>query len=149
MPDKRTDRTHENRASMERPKSWAPPSTLPEPDRLPGYDYRWVRTSTLNEADPRNVSMKLREGWEPVKATEQPHMQIVADINSRHPGCVEIGGLLLCKTPIELVEQRNEYYQNQANNQMDSVNNNFMKENDPRAPLFKDHKTSVSFGKGK
>ena len=32
---------------------------------------------------------------------------------------------------------------------MDSVNNNFMKENDPRAPLFKDHKTSVSFGKGK
>ena len=92
MDDKRTDRIRETRTSMERPKSWAPPSTLPEPNKLPGYDYRWVRTSTLNEADPRNISMKLREGWEPVKAEEQPHMQIVSDVNTTHPGCVEIGG---------------------------------------------------------
>ena len=149
MAENRLARELENRTAKERPKSWAPPSTLPEPDRLPGYDYRGVRTSTLNEADPRNVSMKLREGWEPVKATEQPHMQIVSDTHSKHPGCIEIGGLLLCKTPEELVKQRNDYYQNQANNQMDSVDNNFYRENDPRAPLFKDHKTSVSFGKGK
>jgi len=44
MADKRIDRIRETRTSAERPKSWAPPSTLPEPDRLPGYDYRWVIT---------------------------------------------------------------------------------------------------------
>jgi hypothetical protein len=149
MAEKRINRSHENRNSQERPKSWTPPSTLPEPEKDAGYEYRWVRTSTLNDPDPRNVSMKLREGWEPVKAEEQPHMKLMADVNSRHPGCIEIGGLLLCKTPSEFVQQRNEHYLTQAKQQMESVDNNLMRESDPRAPIFKEHKTSVSFGKGK
>jgi hypothetical protein len=74
---------------------------------------------------------------------------LMADVNSRHPGCIEIGGLLLCKTPSEFVQQRNEHYLTQAKQQMESVDNNLMRESDPRAPIFKEHKTSVSFGKGK
>ena len=149
MTENRTQRNNEKRNSQERLKAWAPPSTLPDVIPLPGYSYHWKRTATLNDPDPRNMSMALREGYEPVKADEQPHMQIVADTNSRYPGCIEIGGLLLCKIPSEIAKQRNDYYLNKANSQQQSVDNSLMNQSDSRAPIFKEHKSTVSFGKGK
>jgi hypothetical protein len=143
MADK-TPRSIETRATAERPKSWTPPELLPEPDKQPGFAYRWIRVSTLNTADPRNISAKQREGWEPVKLEEQPQFQLMVDPNSRFKDNVEVGGLLLCKTPIEFVEQRNAYYQKQAEGQLQSVDNNLMRQNDPRMPLFKESKSSVS-----
>jgi hypothetical protein len=68
--------------------------------------------------------------------------------NVRFPDSIEVGGLMLCKTPAELVEQRNKYYRTQAENQMVSVDNNFMRENDPRMPLFRERRTEVTFGRG-
>jgi hypothetical protein len=133
---------------QERPKQWANPELLPEPDRQPGYAYRWIRVSTLNQADPRNLSGKLREGWEPVGVEEQPKFQLLIDPNSRFKDNIEIGGLLLCKTPEEFVGQRNKHYQTQADSQMDAVDNNLMRQNDPRMPLFNEKKSSVTFGKG-
>jgi len=94
-----------HRATSERPKQWAPAELLPEPVKQPGYAYRWIRTSTLNQADPRNLSGKMREGWEPVRIEEQPEMQLLIDPSSRYKDNIEIGGLLLCKTPEEFVEQ--------------------------------------------
>ena len=149
MAEKRTNRQYEDRASQERPKAWAPPTAKPEPNKQPGWVYFWKRTATLNEPDPRNISMAFREGYEMVKAEEQPHMKIVADSNSRYPGCIEIGGLVLCKIPTELAKQRNDYYLEKADQQMQSVDNNLMRQSDPRAPIFKEHKSTVSFGKGK
>lgn len=143
MADK-TPRSIETRATAERPKAWAPPEQLPEPDKQPGFAYRWIRVSTLNTADPRNISAKQREGWEPVKLEEQPKFQLMVDPNSRFKDSVEVGGLLLCKTPIEFVEQRNAYYSKQAEGQLQSVDNNLMRQNDPRMPLFKESKSSVS-----
>jgi hypothetical protein len=145
----RTTRDLETRAVQERPKQWAPPELLPEPDKQPGFAYRWIRVSTLNNADPRNISAKMREGWEPVTLTEQPKFQLLADPNSRFKDNIEVGGLLLCKTPVEFVDQRNEYYQNQTDSQIEAVDNNLMRQNDPRMPLFNERKTEVSFGKGK
>jgi len=139
----------ETRAIQERPKQWSQPELLPEPDKQPGYAYRWIRASTLNNADPRNLSAKLREGWEPVRIEEQPKFTLLADPNSRFKDNVEIGGLLLCKTPIEFVEQRNAHFSQQAANQIESVDNNLMRQNDPRMPLFSERKSSTSFGKGK
>ncbi len=104
--------------------------------------------SPLNNADPRNLSAKLREGWEPVKIEEQPKFQLLIDPNSRFKDNVEVGGLLLCKTPQELVDQRNGYYQQQSEGQMESVDNSLMRQNDPRMPLFSEKKSSTSFGKG-
>jgi hypothetical protein len=72
-----------------------------------------------------------------------------ADPNSRFKGNIEIGGLLLCKAPKELMDQRDAYYANQAKAQIQSVDNNFMRLNDERMPLFTEKKTTVSFGKGK
>jgi len=149
MAENKLTRELETRAVQERPKQWSAPELLPEPDKQPGYEYRWIRVSTLNNADPRNISAKLREGWEPVALTEQPKFQLLADPNSRFKDNIEIGGLLLCKTPSELVEQRNAYYQKQADNQIEAVDNNLMRQNDPRMPLFNERKTEVSFGKGK
>lgn len=142
-------REFETRAVQERPKQWTPPELLPEPDKQPGFAYRWIRVSTLNTADPRNLSAKLREGWEPVKLEEQPQFQLLVDPESRFKDNIEIGGLVLCKTPAELVQQRNGYYQQQSEGQIESVDNNLMRQNDPRMPLFNERKSSVSFGKGK
>ena len=149
MAENKLNREHETRAVQERPKQWAPPELLPEPDKQPGYAYRWIRVSTLNTADPRNISAKMREGWEPVTLAEQPKFQLLADPNSRFKDNIEVGGLLLCKTPIEFVEQRNAHYQRQTDNQIEAVDNNLMRQNDPRMPLFNERKTEVSFGKGK
>jgi hypothetical protein len=149
MAENRTPRNIETRDESARPRQWAPPELLPEPDKQPGYAYRWIRVSTLNNADPRNISAKMREGWEPVTLSEQPKFQLLADPNSRFKDNIEVGGLLLCKTPIEFVEQRNAHYQRQTDNQIEAVDNNLMRQNDPRMPLFNERKTEVSFGKGK
>lgn len=148
MAENRNPRNLETRTESARPMQWTPPELLPEPDKQPGFAYRWIRVSTLNNADPRNLSAKLREGWEPVKIEEQPKFQLLIDPNSRFKDNIEVGGLLLCKTPQELVDQRNDYYQKQSEGQIESVDNNLMRQNDPRMPLFNERRSSTSFGKG-
>ena len=148
MAENRIPREVDTRQQDERPKQWQAPELLPEPDKQPGFAYRWIRVSMLNSSDPRNLSSKLREGWEPVRAEEQPKFQLLVDPDSRYKDNIEIGGLLLCKTPIELVEQRTEYYEKQTQSQTDAVDNNLMRQNDPRMPLFNERKSSTSFGKG-
>ena len=95
MAENRTPREIQTRIADERPKQWQAPELLPEPDKQAGYSYRWIRISTLNTVDPRNLSAKLREGWEPVKVEEQPKFQLLIDPTSRFKDNIEIGGLLL------------------------------------------------------
>jgi hypothetical protein len=147
MTTKRTDREVETRDKSERLQQWAPAELLPEPVKLPGYRYHWVRISTLGAADPRNLSAKLREKWEPVPMEEQPEMQLLIDPNSRFKDNIEIGGLLLCKTPEEFVIQRNAFYAKQTDAQAEAVDNNLMRQSDARMPLFSERKSSSSFGK--
>jgi hypothetical protein len=149
MAEKRLTREFETRDVQERPKQWAQPELLPEPDQEAGYSYRWVRVANLNAADPRNLSAKLREGWEPVRIEEQPQFKMMIDPNSRFKDNIEVAGLLLCKIPTDFVQQRNAYFAKQNRDQIESVDNNFMRENDPRMPLFTERKSTASFGKGK
>ena len=148
MAEKRLTIEFDTRDVQKRPKQWALPEILPEPDKQPGYNYRWIRVSTLNNADPRNLSAKLREGWEPVALEEQPKFKLLADPNSRYRDNVEIGGLLLCKTPTDFVQQRTQHFANQTQAQTDAVDNSFMRQSDARMPLFQERKSSSSFGKG-
>jgi len=148
MAEAKTTRELETRAVSQRPSSWQQPELLPEPDKEAGFAYRWVRVATLNNADPRNLSAKLREGWEPVRIEEQPKFQLLVDPQSRFKDNIEIGGLLLCKTPEEFVQQRNAHFAKQTAAQTDAVDNNLMRQSDPRMPLFKENKSSTSFGKG-
>ena len=148
MAENRLQREMTARVMDERPKQWMPAELLPEPDKQPGYAYRWVRVATLNVSDPRNVSGKFREGWEPVGVEEQPKFRLMTDPNSRFKDNIEIGGLLLCKTPQEFVEQRDAHFAKQSQNQVDAVDNTMMRQSDPRMPMFKERKSSTSFGKG-
>jgi hypothetical protein len=148
MAEKRIDREVETREVSSRPMQWQQPELLPEPDKQAGFAYRWIRVATLNSADPRNLSAKLREGWEPVRVEEQPKFQLLVDPQSRFKDNIEIGGLLLCKTPVEFVQQRNDYYSKQSASQTEAVDNNLMRQSDPRMPIFNERKSTTSFGKG-
>ena len=148
MAENKLTRELETRAVQERPKQWQQPELLPEPDKQAGYAYRWIRVSTYNTADPRNLSSKIREGWEPVPIEEQPQFRLLADPNSRFKESIEIGGLLLCKTPTDFVSQRNSFFAKQTQAQTDAVDNSFMRQSDARMPLFKESKSTSSFGKG-
>lgn len=148
MATNRITREMEDREFSERPKQWMPPELLPEPDKMPGYAYRWIASTVMGVPNARNLSSKFREGWEPVPIEEQPKFALLVDPNSRFKDNIEIGGLLLCKTPVEFVQQRNEYVNRQSENQTKAVDNNLMRQSDPRMPIFKEGKSETSFGKG-
>lgn len=139
--------TRESRDLSSRDKNvravYVPSSTLPDPTPEPGYTYRWIATHVLGQSDPTNVSRKLRDGWVPVKAEDHPEMMLAG---SEKTGNLEIGGLMLCKMPSDRVEAMSDYYNNQAKTQMESVDNTFLRQNDPRMPLFSDRKSSTTRG---
>lgn len=122
---------------------------LPIPLPQPGYAFRWIRTSSFGQSDLKNVSARFREGWEPCRAEDHPEMSVISDRNSSFPGCIEIGGLLLCKTSEENVTARREYYEQRAAEQLSSVDNSFLRENNPIMPLAKPERRSrTTFGNG-
>lgn len=131
-----------------RAESWRPPEVLPSPDERQGWVHRWVRTATMGMADPSNISSKLREGYEPCKGDDYPELMMHASTEGRFKGNIEVGGLLLCRIPTEFLQQRMKHYDNQNRAQMESVDNNFLRESDPRMPLFSEKKTKVTFGSG-
>lgn len=125
-------------------KRWTPPSLLPDPIKEEGYGYRWIRYSTLNQPDDRNISSKRTQGWEPIRLEDHPELQTYG----KNSGNVEIGGLVLCKNSQEMIDQRNSYYRKMAEDQAQAVDATLMKENDPRMPLFSDRKSTTSRGRG-
>ena len=144
----RLPRDANTRGNETRIKVWAPASILPEPDKQPGYTYKWVRVALLNAADPSNVSSSFREGWGVVDVSEQPKMSFLAVPDGTYKNNIEIGGLILCKRPIEFKAQRDAYYQKATNQQTTAVDNHFMKENNPKMPLFNERTSKVTFGTG-
>ena len=148
QPQNRLKREMDARQVMARPEAWRPPELLPSPDHRPGWSHRWVRIAAMGAADPTNISSKLREGYEPCKAEEYPELMVHASTEGRFKGNVEVGGLLLCRIPEEFMTQRSDHYARQNKAQMESVDNNFLRESDPRMPLFSEKKTKVSFGSG-
>lgn len=149
MAENRLTRDTNTREQTQRTQQWLPPQILPNPTPQEGWEFRWIRTSIMGQFDPTNASAKFREGWVPVKAADHPELQVMSDPNSRFKDNVEVGGLLLCKAPKEMVAQRKEWYDAQAQGQLDAVDNNFMRANDARMPLFKEGRSEVTFGKGK
>tara|TARA_B100000780_G_C20939191_1_gene374557 strand:+ start:149 stop:598 length:450 start_codon:yes stop_codon:yes gene_type:complete len=148
MAENRINREQTTRETTTRKKSWRRPETLPAPQEEDGYGFRWIRVATQGQVDATNVSSKLREGWEPVKAVDHPEITVVNVEQEKFKDNIVIGGLMLCKAPKELIEERTDYYNQQNTSQIQSVDNNLMRENDPRMPLFSDRKTKVTFGKG-
>lgn len=137
----RTARIKTTRDAIKR-VGWRPASVLPDPDPRPGISHRWIATSVLGESMHTNVSKKRREGWEAVRAEDYPELEIPGNA----AGNVEVGGLMLCACPLEIVQERDIYFALQAQAQTDSVDSKFMGVSDPRMPTFTEKKSSVSRG---
>lgn len=145
MADNRTPRELDTRARVEQ-RRWAPASLLPEPNPDPDYTFRWIATAIAGVHDPANTSKKFREGWEPVKLADHPELGITG---LNQDGNVEIGGLMLCKMPNYMVQQRTAHHEEAAANQLRAVDSQFKNVEDPRMPLHSEKRSEVSFGKGK
>ena len=146
----RKSRDSETRVEMQRPMVWRAPETLPSPEPRPGWTHRWVRTSTMGVADPGNISSKLREGYEPCKAEDYPELMMHASTEGRWKGNIEVGGLLLCRIPSEILESRMQQHDQKNKLQMESVDNTFLRERDARSnmAMIVDKKSKVTFGSG-
>lgn len=144
-------RDNETRETEDRETHYRPPSNLPDPTPQDGYVFRWVRTSMLGDADNRNVSMRYREGWEPCLAEDHPELMIMSDRDTDgFENNIVIGGLMLCKCSTERMKQRETYYQGKSQEQAASVDQNFMRENDPRMPLLEtESRSETTFGVGR
>jgi hypothetical protein len=144
----RTPRENETRENTGRKKTWTRPSALPTPEPRDGLHYRWVRTSMLGASDNPNVSRRFREGYVPVKAADHPEMQLLSDVDSRFPDNIEVGGLMLCAIDKDISEDRAAQQLESSRQQMDAVDNNFMRQSDPRMPVLRpERNTRTSFGK--
>ena len=148
MAAQHTPRELETRDQQVATKQWSPADRLPEPHEVEGYGHRWIRKSTMGVADPTNLSKNLREGWEPCRLQDYLELRLSVDASSNSSDMVEVGGLLLCRMPREMIKQRDAYYRGAQQSQVEAVDSNFMKENDPRMPLFAEKKTQTSFGRG-
>lgn len=144
----RTPRESQTREKAERKRSWSRPSALPTPEPKDGLHYRWIRTSMMGQSDNPNVSRRFREGYVPVKAADHPEMQLLSDLDSRFPDNIEVGGLMLCAIDKDVAEDRTEQQLEDSNRQMDAVDNNYMRQSDPRMPVLRSERsTRTSFGK--
>lgn len=144
----RSDRTQNTRDTTTRKKVWQPAALLPEPHAVEGWTHRWMRKSLLGTGDPTNVSKSLREGWEMCKLSEYPELRLSVDADAANADIVEVGGLLLVRTPAELHSQSTTFYARKSENEVAALEAQLMSENDSRMPLFSERKTNVSFGKG-
>lgn len=150
--DPRAPRKLELRDVTSRDAAWSEPSKLPDPEPQDGYVYRWIRTSTLGQPDPVNVSTRFREGWEPVPKEEVANLGLMQDHKTRFPEHMEVGGLLLCKMPVERAEARRAHYERLAAQQVAASDHNFLRQArpDPRMPILEpERRTTVTFGSGR
>jgi hypothetical protein len=126
---KRNDRTTETREKTVRRKAWAPPSRLDAPEPPPGYKHRWIRVESGGADDRANVSAKLREGYELVRADEYPDFDSGVQDDGKHAGVIGVGGLLLARIPEETAEERQEYYSSRTHDQIRAADNDLLKTN--------------------
>jgi|TARA_R100001086_G_scaffold61623_2_gene28569 hypothetical protein len=145
----RETRAAQSRDRNVRNKPWQPPSVLDAPDAPEGYVYRWIRESMVGNDDKANMSKRIREGWEPVRAEEHPDFETPVVEEGKYAGVIGVGGLILAKMPIEIVEQRKAYFRNMTSDQIQAVDRNLMRESNPVMPIETPQRsTKVTFGSG-
>ena len=147
--NKLPSRESETRAKRERPKVWTPPSQLDAPPAPNGFKHRWIRAETVGQMDQKNVSARLREGWDFVRADEYPNVQWPAIDSGRYEGVIAVGGLMLARIPNEIVEERSKYFAQVTQDKDDAIANDPMKDQHPSMPISNERSTRVTFGGGK
>ena len=146
-----TDKIKTSRASQTRAKTakktvWTPPSSLDAPPAPDGYHHRWIRAETMGFDDTKNMTGKIRSGWELVRADEYPETEYPTQKDGKYAGVIGVGGLLLARIPEEIAKSREAYYKKQTQDRDDAVNNDLMKDQHPSMPINQDRQTRVTFG---
>ena len=145
--DNKTSRASQDRSKTERPKVWVPPSSLDAPPAPDGFRYRWIRAESVGFQDTKNISGRLREGYELVRAEEVENSSDYPVLDEgKYKGVIGVGGLLLAKVPEEIAKQRQEYMTNRHNQRDEAIKNDLMKEQDQRMPINVDRQSRVTFG---
>ena len=145
--EQNTSRANQTRSNSERPKVGVPPSSLDAPPAPDGFRYRWIRAESVGFQDTKNISGRLREGYELVRSEEVENASdypVVED--GKYKGVVGVGGLLLAKVPVEIAKQRQEYMSSKHKERDEAVNNDLMKEQDQRMPINVERQSRVTFG---
>ena len=142
-------RESETRVKTERRKEWAPPSQLDAPPAPNGFKHRWIRAETVGQMDQKNVSARLREGWEFVRADEYPDIEWPQIDTGKYSGVIAVGGLMLARIPEEIVKQRSKYFAQVAQDKDEAVANDPLKDQHPSMPISNERSTRVTFGGGK
>ena len=148
MEDKkiRTSHASQTRDKVKRPTTWTPPSSLDAPPAPDGYRHRWIRTETMGFDDTKNMSGKIRSGWELVRADQYPGTDYPSVKEGKYAGVIGVGGLVLARIPEEVAKAREEYFRRQTKDKDDAVNNDLMKEEHPSMPINQERQTRVTFG---
>lgn len=131
----RTPRSADTRAKTARRKTWQPPSMLDAPEAPPGFKNRWLRAEVRGHDDKANMSKRIREGFEPVRAEDYPEFDAPTIDDGKHAGVVGVGGLVLAKIPVETVEERTDYFRKRSQEQIQGVDNDLLRDSDPRMPI--------------
>ena len=139
-------RESESRVKTERPKVWTPPSQLDAPPAPAGFKHRWIRAESVGQMDQKNVSARLREGWEFVRADEYPDIEWPAIDSGRYTGVIAVGGLMLARIPIETVKERAEHFAKVTQDKDDAIANDPLKDQHPSMPISKERSSRVTFG---
>ena len=145
----KTSRASQTRTKAEAPKTWTPPSSLDAPPAPDGFRHRWIRVEVLGFDDTKNMSGKLREGWELVRADEYPDQDYPSLVTGKYSGVIGVGGLVLARIPEEIAQQHEAYYKDQTKSRDDAVNNDILKEQHPSMPINQERQTRVTFGGSK
>ena len=145
----KTSRASQTRDKVKKPTTWTPPSSLDAPPAPEGYRHRWIRVEVLGFDDTKNVSGKLREGWELVRADQYPEQDFPSMTTGKYSGVIGVGGLVLARIPEEIAQQREAYYQDQTKQRDEAVNNDVLKEQRPSMPINNERQTRVTFGGSK
>ena len=141
-----TSRASSTRSKTERPKVWTPPSSLDAPPAPDGFRHRWIRAESLGFQDTKNVSARLREGFELVRADEYPDTQYPVITDGKYAGVIGVGGLLLARISEEIAKQRAAYIESLAKGQDEAVEHDLMKEQHKSMPINVDRQSRVTFG---
>ena len=144
--DIKTSRASQTRSETERPKVWTPPSSLDAPPAPDGFRHRWIRSESLGFQDTKNISGRLREGYELVRADEYPDTDYPVVSEGKFKGIIGVGGLLLARIPEELAKQRSDYYANLAKGQDEAVEHDLLKDQHKSMPINIDRQSRVTFG---
>lgn len=145
MVDK-TPRSMDSREKTARRRPWAPPSSLDAPPAPEGFVHRWIRASVMGFDDKKNLSARVREGFELVRADEYPDFEAPTIQDGRHAGVIGVGGLMLARFPVETRDERAAYYGKRTQDQIKAVDNDLMREQHPSMPISNERQSRVTFG---